>query len=233
MSAYVAERVALVKAGDPQPMDLRLTDGEVLRFQCTVLPAGGRMLSYTAVTDIVRRTDELEYLHAALDNVKDGVIVLDSDLHARYMNRIIRELWQLSEADAARRPHYSELIRIGRRIGLLPPPPEGDEAYIARSIALVRIDDPNPVDFQVRDRTIRGRCAPLAGRRAHPDLRRHLGPDPARTTVADAGDDRRTDRLAQPHRRRQPAARRRQVCRGVVHGARWSAAAPSGRHSEA
>ncbi len=59
--------------------------------------------------------------------------------------------------------HYSELIRIGRRIGLLPPPPEGDEAYIVRSIALVRIDDPNPVDFTVRNQTIRGRCAPLAG----------------------------------------------------------------------
>jgi diguanylate cyclase (GGDEF)-like protein len=162
LAAYIAERVAMVKAGHPQPMDLRLSNGEVLRFQCTVLPAGGRMLSYTPVTDIVRRSDELEYLHASLDHVKEGVIVLDADLHVRYMNRSVRALWRLEEADAARRPHYSELIRIGRRIGLLPTPPEGDEAYIARSVALIRIDDPNPVDFAVRDRTIRGRCSPLA-----------------------------------------------------------------------
>lgn len=162
-TSYIAERVALVKAGHPRPMDLRLSDGQVLRFQCTVLPAGGRMLSYTVVTDIVRRSDELEYLNTALDNVKEGVLVLDSDLHARYMNRIVRELWKFSEADVAQKPHYSEMIRVGRQIGLLPPSPEDDEAYIARSLALIRIDDPNPVDFQVRERIIRGRCAPLAG----------------------------------------------------------------------
>jgi diguanylate cyclase (GGDEF)-like protein len=56
---YVAERVALVTAGHPDPLDLRLTDGEVLRLNCTVLPSGGRMLCYTYVTDSVRRSDEL------------------------------------------------------------------------------------------------------------------------------------------------------------------------------
>jgi hypothetical protein len=30
----------------------------VLRFSCTVLPDGGRMLSYTPVTDLVRITDD-------------------------------------------------------------------------------------------------------------------------------------------------------------------------------
>jgi diguanylate cyclase (GGDEF)-like protein len=162
LAAYVAERVALVKAGNSKPMDLRLTDGEVLRFQCTVLPAGGRMLSYTPVTDIVRRSDELEYLHASLDHVKEGVIVLDGELRVCYVNRSIRTLWRLEDRDVTPELHYSDLIRIGRQIGLLPAPLEGDEAFIARSLALVRIDDPNPVDFTVRDRTIRGRCAPLA-----------------------------------------------------------------------
>ena len=59
---YIAQRVASVKAGDPAPLDLRLTNGEVIRFQCAVLPAGGRMLSYTNVTDITRQVDELEQL---------------------------------------------------------------------------------------------------------------------------------------------------------------------------
>jgi PAS domain-containing protein len=57
LAAYIAERVALVKSGHRHPMDLRLSNGEVLRFQCTVLPAGGRMLTYTLVTDIVRRSE--------------------------------------------------------------------------------------------------------------------------------------------------------------------------------
>jgi hypothetical protein len=52
LDAYVAERVAHVKAGKAAPRDLRLRNGEVLRFQCIVLPDGGRMLSYTTVTDL-------------------------------------------------------------------------------------------------------------------------------------------------------------------------------------
>lgn len=60
--AYVAERVALVRLGDETPRDLRLADGRVIRFQCTVLPEGGRMLSYTEVTDLVNHADQLSRL---------------------------------------------------------------------------------------------------------------------------------------------------------------------------
>jgi PAS domain-containing protein len=54
LDAYVAERVAYVKSGNPTPLDVRLASGDVIRFQCTVLPGCGRMLTYTDVTDIVR-----------------------------------------------------------------------------------------------------------------------------------------------------------------------------------
>jgi PAS domain-containing protein len=74
IDTYVAERVEHIKRGDPTPRDLRLTSGEVLRLQCAVLPNGGRMLSYTPVTDIVRHADEMEVLKAALNNVQDGVV---------------------------------------------------------------------------------------------------------------------------------------------------------------
>ncbi|MBV9261822.1 MAG: PAS-domain containing protein, partial [Pseudolabrys sp.] len=53
LDAYVADRVALVKAGDTKPLDLRLANGEVIRVECAVLPSGGRLLSYTFITDIV------------------------------------------------------------------------------------------------------------------------------------------------------------------------------------
>ncbi len=59
LDAYVAERVALIKAGEPRPLDLRLANGEIIRLTCTVLPAGGRMLCYTYVTDLVRASDEM------------------------------------------------------------------------------------------------------------------------------------------------------------------------------
>jgi PAS domain-containing protein len=57
LSAFIAKRMEMVRAGDATPINIKLTNGEVLRFSCTALPNGGRMLSYTPVTDLVRHTD--------------------------------------------------------------------------------------------------------------------------------------------------------------------------------
>ncbi|MBR0798409.1 PAS-domain containing protein [Bradyrhizobium jicamae] len=58
LGAFIAERTERMRAGDSTPINLNLADGEVLRFSCTALPDGGRMLSYTPVTDLVRATDD-------------------------------------------------------------------------------------------------------------------------------------------------------------------------------
>jgi PAS domain-containing protein len=57
LSAFIAERTEMMRSGDETPININLADGQVLRFSCTVLPDGGRMLSYTPVTDLVRHTD--------------------------------------------------------------------------------------------------------------------------------------------------------------------------------
>ena len=54
LSDFIAERTKRMRAGDQTPINISLRDGQVLRFTCTVLPDGGRMLSYTPVTDLVR-----------------------------------------------------------------------------------------------------------------------------------------------------------------------------------
>ena len=58
LNAFIAQRMEMVRIGDPTPININLADGQVLRFSCTALPDGGRMLSYTPVTDLVRHTDE-------------------------------------------------------------------------------------------------------------------------------------------------------------------------------
>ena len=58
LSAFIAERTEKMRAGDSTPININLRDGQVLRFSCTALPDGGRMLSYTPVTELVRRTDD-------------------------------------------------------------------------------------------------------------------------------------------------------------------------------
>ncbi len=58
LSAFIAQRTEMMRVGDSTPMNINLRDGQVLRFSCTALPDGGRMLSYTPVTDLVRHTDD-------------------------------------------------------------------------------------------------------------------------------------------------------------------------------
>ncbi len=62
LKEYVARRLAWVSSGDPTPVDQHLSSGRVIRCQCAVLPGGGRMLTYSDVTDIVRHAEELERL---------------------------------------------------------------------------------------------------------------------------------------------------------------------------
>jgi PAS domain-containing protein len=92
LDSYIANRVALIKAGDLTPLALRLANGEVIRLNCAILPNGGRMLSYTYVTDIVRHSDELEVLKDALDHLHEGIVLLDPELNATFMNRAVRDL---------------------------------------------------------------------------------------------------------------------------------------------
>jgi len=58
LSLFIAQRTEMMRAGDSTPININLADGQVLRFSCTALPDGGRMLSYTPVTDLVRHTDD-------------------------------------------------------------------------------------------------------------------------------------------------------------------------------
>ena len=64
LEIYLAQRIERVRAGDARPMDLRHRDGRIIRCQCSALPNGGRVLSYTDVTDLVRRADEVRRLSA-------------------------------------------------------------------------------------------------------------------------------------------------------------------------
>ena len=192
LDAYVEGRVAHVRAGDPTPIDLRLTNGEIIRFQCTKLPDGGRMLSYTDVTDIVARADELQRLHGALDAMEQGIILLDSKLNVEFMNVAVRRQWQLPEEYRGDGLAFADLVGNARKSQAFGMTGEPLELYIQQRISRVRAGDTRPMDIRHADgRIVRSQCCISAQRRPHAHLRRR-------------------DRSGPP-RRRCP-----QVCRGVV-----------------
>lgn len=164
LDSYISERVRLVREGDTTPLDLRRSNGEIIRLQCAVLPCGGRMLSYTYVTDIVRHSDELEALKAALDNVQDGVVLLDADLNAQFLNRKMRAFWEISDQRAASHPSYASLISSDRHAVDPHIAAEEKSAFFERRLAEIRAGDPTPRDLQTPDgRRIRAHCTVLDG----------------------------------------------------------------------
>ena len=57
LDGYIARRTEMIRAGD-SVTDMQLANGQVLRLTCSALPDGGRMLSYTPITDLVRASDD-------------------------------------------------------------------------------------------------------------------------------------------------------------------------------
>ncbi|WP_223967715.1 sensor domain-containing diguanylate cyclase [Bradyrhizobium sp. RD5-C2] len=162
LQAYVAERVRLVSVGDANPIDLRLRNGDVVRCQCTPLPDGGRMVSYTPVTDIVRASDKLKVLTGALENVEDGVVLLDRDLNVVFLNRRMRDFWEVSEEEVARHPAYVTLLTRSRRAVPTDSTPEQIRAFPAKRIAEIKAGD-HKRDVQTPDgRNIRIHCSTMA-----------------------------------------------------------------------
>lgn len=77
LSAFIARRTEMIRSGDSTPINISLRDGQVLRFSCTALPDGGRMLSYTSVTDLVRHSDDpsdADYYHALRGGGDRGLV---------------------------------------------------------------------------------------------------------------------------------------------------------------
>lgn len=159
LDAYVASRVESVQAGRVAPLDLRLNNGAVLRFECAVLPNGGRLLTYTYVTDIVRHADRLQALTDALDNVEDGVMLFDGELRLEFINRKACRLW--SVPDDARGMSLKDVMEHTHLVFDAPSDRIAD--LVRERLAKIRDGDPAPQDIRTIDgKSIRVRCTRLA-----------------------------------------------------------------------
>ncbi len=82
--AFVEQRVADIRAGGIEPVDLHLQDGRSFRLRIVDLPDGGRLLTYYDITEQVRQRAELEREKAMLDTIlsslDQGVTYYDTDL---------------------------------------------------------------------------------------------------------------------------------------------------------
>jgi len=100
----------------------RLRNGMVIERRRRDMPDGGSVLTHTDVTDLTQRERALEekgaLLAATLDNMDQGMLVLDADLKIRSWNRRVLELLGLpADMIHAGRPAADIVRFIGARGG--------------------------------------------------------------------------------------------------------------------
>src|SRR5262249_30584923 len=104
--------------------------------------------------DVEETSRELMIVHAALDNVDYGVILLDETLRARFTTRASRKFWGIADELADSRPSYRRLMRNACDTHAFAMAPEKLEAYVDRRVALVRAGDETPIDLHLADGSI-------------------------------------------------------------------------------
>ena len=106
--------------------------------------------------------EELRPLRAALDQSEVGVVLLDSEMRAQFINRAFRRLWRLPDEVAARKPAFVGLMYHGRNAKAFTVPADQID-FIAEQAARIQAGDERPVDIRLANgEVIRSRCKVLA-----------------------------------------------------------------------
>ena len=97
------------------------------------------------MTDALARQRErhltAERLPAALDRVDIGVVLLDADTRAEFINRAFRNTFLLSDAKADSKPPFVALMYHGRDTGAYEMPQDELSAFVAERMQMVRAGD--------------------------------------------------------------------------------------------
>src|SRR5690349_2863413 len=98
---------------------------------------------------VVATNRRLATLQAALDEIDHGIVLLDRELRAQFINRAFRTLWKLPDAIADSAPPFVALMYHGRDTRAYAVPDNALDAYVAERVRLVRAGDPTTVDIRL------------------------------------------------------------------------------------
>src|SRR6202035_1899509 len=133
--------------------------GDLIRLAMLAITAGGT----AAITGLLRQklmdAFALERVHHAtaerlsdaLDQFDIGIVLLDADTRAEFINRAFRDYFALSDAQADARPPFIALMYHGRDTGAWELPEDELSAFIARRNEMIRSGDSKPININLRD----------------------------------------------------------------------------------
>ena len=126
-----------------------------------------------------------ERLSASLDQVDIGIVLLDSDTRAEFINRAFRQYFALSDEKADSKPPFIALMYHGRDTGAYEMPEDELSTFIAQRMEMMRTGDSTPININLSDgQVLRFSCTALPdGKRKQnntPDTKhKHHTDDPA------------------------------------------------------
>src|SRR6201982_3901110 len=81
---------------------------------------------------------ELLRLRTALDRVPVGIVLLDADTRAQFINRAFRKMWRLPDHKADSKPPFVALMYHGRDTRAYEVPEAELDAYVAERVEQTR-----------------------------------------------------------------------------------------------
>ena len=105
---------------------------------------------------------ELEALRAIVDDLQYGVVVLDKDRRARFVNRAFRRFWRVPDELADSRQTFVKLMYHGRGIKTYAVSADKLGEYIAKQLELIRAGDDRPLNIRLANgEVVQFRCKTL------------------------------------------------------------------------
>src|SRR5262249_23257772 len=96
-------------------------------------------------------TDWTTVLASALDEVEYGIVLLDRDMRARFINRAYHQMLSLPEPPSGETYHYADILDFARRVALWDIPASATDAYVANRMALVQSGAQPTENLRFRD----------------------------------------------------------------------------------
>ncbi len=147
--------VARARRFEPHVLERIRPNGTVLEIRGTPLPSGGFVTIYTEITERKLAEDRLrealaeidkgrEHLRTVMENLPQGVTVIDKELNLVTWNRAFVEIMELPDGLMHPGCRFEDVIRVNAERGHYG---EGDpEMHVARRIALARRFEPHRFD---------------------------------------------------------------------------------------
>ncbi|CAO3444570.1 PAS-domain containing protein [Azospirillum largimobile] len=148
--AIAARQLERALCADPSLYEHRRPDGRVLEVRTRRTTGGGFIRTYTDVTERRRAEDDLtkqrHLLRLTLENMGQGIVLLDRDLRYIAWNGLALDILGVSEEDMRGRPRLQDVMRhqIAGRLVQMPAgsPDFGDDLEAKTAYLMERIGRP-------------------------------------------------------------------------------------------